>query len=139
MTDFFSYIIPSSGRDLFMRLQKLFPNLVFSSKAKEQIKNNHDRPSIEQIALKLQDINKVAKNLNGTSLRKDLFQYKTTSEYKCRRNLPEMLITFDDGKTRNCKWHSRYTPGEGHIHFSADESDGHTIYVGYINGKIDVH
>jgi len=139
IADLFFPFIPSSGKELFMRLQELFPNLIFSSKAKEQIKRNHDRLSIEQIALKLQDINRVAQKLNGESLRRDLFQYKATPEHQQRRNLHEMFITFDDGKTRNCEWHLRYTPGCGRIHFSADESDGHTIYVGHVDGKIGVH
>ncbi len=138
MAGFFSYI-PSSGLELYKRLQELFPNLVFSSKAKEQIKQNHDRLSIEQIVLKLHDINKVAPKLNGGNLKSDLFQYKATPEHQQCRNLPEMFITFDDGKTRNCEWHLRYTPGCGRIHFSADESDGHTLYVGHIDGKIGVH
>ena len=50
MADFF-IPIPSSGLELFLQLSELFPHLVFSSKAKGQIKRNHDRPSIEQIFL----------------------------------------------------------------------------------------
>lgn len=139
ITDLFSPLIPSSGLELLRRLKKLFPNLVFSSKAKEQIKKIHDRPSIEQIYLKLQDTNKAAQKLNGGCLNTNLFQYKASPEHQQRRNLPEMSITFDDGNTRNCEWHLRYTPGCGRIHFSSDKSDGHTIYVGHIDGKIGVH
>lgn len=131
--------IPSSGRELFLQLSELFPHLVFSSKAKGQIKRNHDRPSIEQIYLKLQDIDSAAQKLNGGVLRSELFHYKASPEHEQRRQLPEMYIAFEDGRTRNCEWHLRYTPGCGRIHFSADEGDGNTIFVGHIDGKLGIH
>ena len=131
--------IPLSGRELLMRLSELFPHLVFSSKAKGQIKRNHDRPSIEQIYLKLQDINSAAQKLNNGVLRKDLFHYKASPEHEQRGQLPEMDILFDDGITRHCEWHLRYTPGCGRIHFSADNGDGQTIYVGHVDGKLGIH
>ncbi|MBP3200005.1 MAG: hypothetical protein J6N21_23830, partial [Butyrivibrio sp.] len=84
--------IPLSGRELLMRLSELFPHLVFSSKAKGQIKRNHDRPSIEQIYLKLQDINSAAQKLNNGVLRKELFHYKASPEHEQRGQLPEMDI-----------------------------------------------
>lgn len=89
--------------------------------------------------MKLQDLNKVAQNLNGGPLKKELFQYKATPEHQQRGNLKEIFITFDDGIVRNCEWHLRYTPGTGRIHFSADKGDGNTIYVGHVDGKIGVH
>lgn len=138
MADFF-VPIPSSGRELFLQLSELFPHLVFSSKAKGQIKRNHDCPSIEQIYLKLQDIDSAAQKLNGGVLRSELFHYKASPEHEQRRQLPEMYIAFEDGRTRNCEWHLRYTPGCGRIHFSADDGDGHTIYVGHIDGKLGIH
>lgn len=131
--------IPLSGRELLMRLSELFPHLVFSSKAKGQIKRNHDRPSIEQIYLKLQDINSAAQKLNNGVLRKELFHYKASPEHEQRGQLPEMDILFDDGITRHCEWHLRYTPGCGRIHFSADNGDGQTIYVGHVDGKLGIH
>ena len=131
--------IPLSGRELLMRLSELFPHLVFSSKAKGQIKRNHDRPSIEQIYLKLQDINSAAQKLNNGVLRKELFHYKASPEHEQRGQLPEMDILFDDGITRHCEWHLRYTPGCGRIHFSADNGDGQTIYVGHVDGKLGLH
>ena len=131
--------IPLSGRELLMRLSELFPHLVFSSKAKGQIKRNHDRPSIEQIYLKLQDINSAAQKLNNGVLRKELFHYKASPEHEQRGQLPEMDILFDDGITRHCEWHLRYTPGCGRIHFSADNGDGKTIYVGHVDGKLGIH
>lgn len=131
--------IPLSGRELLMRLSKLFPHLVFSSKAKGQIKRNHDRPSIEQIYLKLQDINSAAQKLNNGVLRKELFHYKASPEHEQRGQLPEMDILFDDGITRHCEWHLRYTPGCGRIHFSSDNGDGKTIYVGHVDGKLGIH
>lgn len=131
--------IPLSGRELLMRLSELFPHLVFSSKAKGQIKRNHDRPSIEQIYLKLQDINSAAQKLNNGVLRKELFHYKASPEHEQRGQLPEMDILFDDGITRHCEWHLRYTPGCGRIHFSADEGNGHTIFVGHVDGKLGIH
>jgi len=130
--------IPLSGRELLMRLSELFPHLVFSSKAKGQIKRNHDRPSIEQIYLKLQDINSAAQKLNNGVLRKELFHYKASPEHEQRGQLPEMDILFDDGITRHCEWHLRYTPGCGRIHFSADKGDGQTIYVGHVDGKLGI-
>ena len=130
--------IPLSGRELLMRLSELFPHLVFSSKAKGQIKRNHDRPSIEQIYLKLQDINSAAQKLNNGVLRKELFHYKASPEHEQRGQLPEMDILFDDGITRHCEWHLRYTPGCGRIHFSADNGDGKTIYVGHVDGKLGI-
>jgi len=130
--------IPLSGRELLMRLSELFPHLVFSSKAKGQIKRNHDRPSIEQIYLKLQDINSAAQKLNNGVLRKELFHYKASPEHEQRGQLPEMDILFDDGITRHCEWHLRYTPGCGRIHFSADNGDGQTIYVGHVDGKLGI-
>ena len=138
MADFF-IPIPSSGLELFLQLSELFPHLVFSSKAKGQIKRNHDRPSIEQIFLKLQDIDNAAQKLNGGVLRNELFHYKASPEHEQRRQLPEMYVTFEDGRTRNCEWHLRYTPGCGRIHFSADEGDGQTIYVGHVDGKLGIH
>ena len=138
MADFFAPI-PTSGRELFMQLQELFPHLVFSSKAKGQIKRNHDRPSIEQIYLKLKDIDNAAQRLNGGVLRSDLFHYKASPEHEQRGKLPEMDILFADGKTRHCEWHLRYTPGCGRIHFSSDEGDGQTIYVGHVDGKLGIH
>ena len=130
--------IPLSGRELLMRLSELFPHLVFSSKAKGQIKRNHDRPSIEQIYLKLQDINSAAQKLNNGVLRKELFHYKASPEHEQRGQLPEMDILFDDGITRHCEWHLRYTPGCGRIHFSADNGDGQTIYIGHVDGKLGI-
>jgi len=130
--------IPLSGRELLMRLSELFSHLVFSSKAKGQIKRNHDRPSIEQIYLKLQDINSAAQKLNNGVLRKELFHYKASPEHEQRGQLPEMDILFDDGITRHCEWHLRYTPGCGRIHFSADNGDGQTIYVGHVDGKLGI-
>lgn len=130
--------IPLSGQELLMRLSELFPHLVFSSKAKGQIKRNHDRPSIEQIYLKLQDINSAAQKLNNGVLRKELFHYKASPEHEQRGQLPEMDILFDDGITRHCEWHLRYTPGCGRIHFSADNGDGQTIYVGHVDGKLGI-
>lgn len=138
MADFF-IPIPSSGRELFMRLSELFPHLVFSSKAKGQIKRNHDRLSIEQIYLKLQDIDSAAQKLNSGVLRKELFHYKASPEHEQRGQLPEMDILFDDGITRHCEWHLRYTPGCGRIHFSSDEGDGYTIFVGHVDGKLGTH
>jgi hypothetical protein len=138
MADFFAPI-PASGRELFMQLPELFPHLVFSSKAKGQIKRTQDRPSIEQIYLKLLDIDSAAQRLNGGVLRSDLFHYKASPEHKQRRQLPEMYIAFEDGKTRHCEWHLRYTPGCGRIHFSSDEGDGHTIFVGHVDGKLGMH
>ncbi len=136
--DLFTTAIPSTGLDLFLQLGELFPNLIFSPKAKEQIKKNHDRPAIEQIYYRLKDINNAATKLSGIGLRKELFQYKASPEHEQRRKLPEMDIMFDDGKTRNCEWHLRYTPGGGRIHFSTDESDGKTIYIGHVDGKIGI-
>ena len=138
IADFFAPI-PSSGRELFLQLPELYPHLVFSSKAKGQIKRNHDRPSIEQIYLKLQDIDNAAQKLNGGVLRSEFFHYKASPEHEQRRQLPEMYIAFEDGRTRNCEWHLRYTPGCGRIHFSADEGDGNTIFVGHIDGKLGIH
>lgn len=131
--------IPESGKELFLRLSELFPNLVFSSKAKEQIKKNYERTSVEQIFLKLQDIEDATKKLNGGDLRKELFHYKASPEHQQRSQLPEMNILFEDGETRHCEWHLRYTPGCGRIHFSADKGDGHTIYIGYVSNKIGIH
>lgn len=138
MVDFF-VPIPASGRELFLQLPEMFPHLVFSPKAKGQIKRNHDRPSIEQIYLKLQDIDRAAQRLNGGALRSELFHYKATQEHEQRGKLPEMDILFSDGKTRHCEWHLRYTPGCGRIHFSVDDGDGKTIYVGHVDGKIGTH
>lgn len=138
IADFFAPI-PSSGRELFMQLSRMFPHLVFSTKAKGQIKRNLDRPSIEQIYLKLQDIERAAQKLNGGVLRKELFQYKASPEHEQRGQLPEMDIPFEDGITRHCEWHLRYTPGCGRIYFSADEGDGNTIFVGHVNGKLGTH
>lgn len=131
--------IPSSGQELFLQLPERFPHLVFSSKAKGQIKRNHDRPSIEQIYLKLQDIDSAAQRLNGGVLRSELFHYKASPEHEQRRKLPEMYIAFEDGRTRHCEWHLRYTPGCGRIYFSADEGDGQTLYVGHVDGKLGNH
>lgn len=50
-----------------------------------------------------------------------------------------MNIKFEDGIIRNCEWHMKYTPGCGRIHFSADHSDGRTIYIGYVDKKIGIH
>lgn len=138
MTEFFAPI-PSSGRELLSQLSGLFHHLVFSSKAKGQIKRNHDRSSIEQIYLKLQDIDSAAQKLNSGVLRKELFHYKASPEHEQRGQLPEMDILFDDGITRHCEWHLRYTPDCGRIHFSADNGDGQTIFVGHVDGKLGIH
>lgn len=138
MSDLFAPV-PASGRELLLQLPELFPHLVFSSKAKEQIKRTQDRPSIEQIYLKLLDIDSAAQNLNGGVLRSDLFHFKASPEHEQRRQLPEMYIVFEDGITRHCEWHLRYTPGCGRIHFSADNGDGQTIYVGHVDGKLGIH
>ena len=133
-------LMPATGKEMFLQLSQLFPHLVFSSKAKSQIKRNHDREAIEQIYLKLLDVNNAAQKLKGGNLRKELFHYKASPEHEQRGQLPEMDIHFDDGKTRHCEWHLRYTPGCGRIHFSADESgDGQTIYVGHVDGKLGIH
>lgn len=138
MADFFAPI-STSGQELFMQLQELFPHLVFSSKAKRQIKRTLNRPSIEQIYLKLLDIDRAAQRLNGGVLRSELFHYNASPEHEQRGKLPEMDILFADGKTRHCEWHLRYTPGCGRIHFSADEGDGHIIFVGHVDGKLGMH
>lgn len=131
--------MPSSGKELFLQLSELFPHLIFSSKAKTQIKRNHDRQAIEQIYLKLQDVDGAAQKLDGGTLRKELFHYKVSPEHEQRGQLAEMDIRFDDGIVRHCEWHLRYTPGCGRIHFSADGGDGHTIYVGHVDGKLGIH
>lgn len=131
--------IPSTGVELSMRLSELYPNLIFSSKAISQIRKNHDRPAVEQIYLKLKDINWAAGKLEGKGLRRELFRYITCPEHEQRSQLPEMNIKFKDGITRNCEWHMKYTPGCGRIHFSVEHSDGHTIYIGHVDKKIGIH
>lgn len=132
-------LIPATGKEMFLQLSQLFPHLVFSSKAKSQIKRDHDREAIEQIYLKLQDVDSAAQKLKGGNLRKELFHYKASPEHEQRGQLPDMDILFDDGKIRHCEWHLRYTPGCGRIHFSADDSDGQTIFIGHVNGKLGIH
>lgn len=133
------YLMPASGKEMYLRLSELFPHLIFSSKAKNQIRRCHDRSAIEQIYMKLQDVNEAAKKLNGGDIRKELFHYKASQEHEQRSQLPEMDVLFDDGITRHCEWHLRFTPGCGRIHFSTDGGNGQTIYVGHIGGKLGIH
>lgn len=126
--------IPANGKVLSIRSAKLFPHLIFSEQAFNQLKRIKDSVTIQQIYWRLSDLEKVAAN-SISSVSPDKFRYKTTPESETRSRLPQLKILFPDGETRLCSWHSRFTPGAGRIHFCPDESK-QIFYIGYIGEKI---
>ena len=126
--------IPTNGKVLAALAGDLFPHLTFATQATDQLNKIKDPTAVEQIYLRLADLERVASN-SIVPISPTIFKYKTTPESETRRKLPEMKITFEDKKTRYCSWHSRFTPGAGRIHFHYDET--HKIfYIGYIGEKI---
>lgn len=93
-----------------------------------------DSVAVEQIYYRLRDLERVAAN-SIVPISTSIFKYKTTPESETRSRLPEMFVKFEDGETRHCSWHSRFTPGAGRIHFYYDESEK-IFYVGYIGEKL---
>lgn len=126
--------IPTNGKVLAIRSAKLFPHLVFSEQASNQLKRMKDSAVIQQIYWRLSDLERVAAN-STSSVSPDKFRYKTTPESETRSRLSQLKILFSDGETRLCSWHSRFTPGAGRIHFCPDESK-QIFYIGYIGEKI---
>lgn len=126
--------IPTNGKVLAKLADDLFPHLDFAKQALDQLKNIKDSTAIEQIYLRLWDLERVATN-SIVPISPSIFRYKTTPESETRSRLPEMNVLFEDSKTRNCSWHSRFTPGAGRIHFYYDENKK-IFYIGYIGEKI---
>lgn len=126
--------IPTNGKVLVKRSEKLFPYLRFAKQALNQLDKIRDSVIIQQIYWRLLDLERVAANSNLPIL-PEKFKYKTTPESEQRSRLPQLKILFADGETRTCSWHSRFTPGAGRIHFCPDEPK-QTFYVGYIGEKI---
>lgn len=126
--------IPTNGRVLAIETVSLFPHLIFAGQALEQLKNIKDAVAVEQIYYRLRDLERVAAN-SIVPISTSIFKYKTTPESETRSRLPEMFVKFEDGETRHCSWHSRFTPGAGRIHFYYDESEK-IFYVGYIGEKL---
>lgn len=128
---------PQRGKILYDERETRFPHLVFSESALKYIKRNNYAPEVVQIAMKLHDIERVASNLDGRPLQPDFFHFLSSPESETRDDNASLDITFPDGVVRHCGWHLRFTPGSGRIHFTSDEGDGNTIFVGYIGMKID--
>lgn len=126
--------IPTNGKVLAKRSGNLFSHLKFSEQALSQLCKIKDSDIIQQIYWRLLDLERVAANITS-SISPAVFKYKTTPESDTRSRLPQLKILFQDGKTRLCSWHSRFTPGAGRIHFYPDESN-HIFYIGYIGEKI---
>lgn len=126
--------IPTHGKVLSKLSASFFPHLKFAEQALNQLEKIKDSSTVEQIFLRLMDLERVAANMT-TSISPSTFRYKTTPESETRSRLPQLKILFKDGKKRDCSWHSRFTPNAGRIHFYYDEREK-IFYVGYIGEKI---
>ena len=124
------------GKVLERELNSLFPNLIFRDAARKFVKNCTSGDMVEQIYIKLKELQKVAQLIGSDTLKPELFNTKTTPDSVTRNNMLNLNFRFEDGITRNCEWHMRFTPGAGRIHFSRDEAPENVIYVGYIGDKI---
>ena len=128
---------PKSGKQLCRQLAEFYPNLIFADGALKSLKRINSADAISQIYERLNDLNDVAASLRGMPFAPSMFSTKATPESETREQLPELNVTFTDGVVRLCSWHLRYTPDAGRIHFSADNGDENTIYIGYIGQKIN--
>lgn len=129
--------VPETGKLLYIELSNFFPNLIFSTDAKNFIKRCQSKAIITQVFWKLYDLNEVAGTFRGKPFEKGLFSSKASPESGSRDNMSELDVKFEDSIVRHCSWHLRYTPGAGRIHFSSEVGDGKTIYVGYVGSKIN--
>ncbi len=124
---------PRSGKELWTIRQSRFPSLDFCNSTKKQIQNL-EVPELTQVYSNLLDLEKIANQRIQISTR--LFKYKTTPESDSRLNNYKDRLTFlcSDGTERLFSWHSRYTPGDGRIHFFPTVEQ--KFYIGYIGSKI---
>lgn len=124
------------GKELERELGTLFPNLIFRDAARKFVKNCTSGDMVEQIYIKLKELQGVAQSIGSDTLKPELFNTKTTPDSVTRNNMLNLNFMFEDGITRNCEWHLRFTPGAGRIHISRDDAPENVIYVGYIGDKI---
>lgn len=128
---------PTSGRVLCQKRRELYPHLEFSKQAQDQMKAMKSSEQVQQVCIKLADMEIGAQKMTADVLRPDLFVYRANRESKTReRTISELKIMFEDGKKRLCSWHQYFEPGEGRIYFCSDVEKPHTILVGYIGEKL---
>jgi len=110
----------ANGKELWLKKDELFPNLIFCESVREQIAYlNSNSLGFTPIVDRLFDLQNTAINCTGVGVKPSDFPTLTTPESDSRlRDFKQQLtIKCPDGIQRLFSWHSRFTPGAGRIHF----------------------
>ena len=115
-----------SGKELWIKRNIVFPELIFCEIVSSQIKNlNQGNIEFRQIIDRLTELNQFCENwpVNSAFDPSQFLSYVTPeSATRLKDFKKELTITRPDGIVELFSWHARYTPGAGRIHFTYDTS-----------------